>query len=96
MRVCETAVPGSNRAASMAKKKQDIDSPERGRPFIGKQVNVRIPPQLLEDLEYIATAKQNDLSAIIRDILASHVAEHLRQARGIIEDRQRAKGEGSE
>jgi hypothetical protein len=82
--------------ADMGKRRQDAEPSGRGRPPIGKQVNVRIPPELLADLELIETATGNDLSAVIRQILSENVAPYVRRSRDALRERQQARGSDQE
>ena len=63
-----------------------------GLPPIGKQVNVRLPQALLGDLDIIAQANNNDLSAVIRQVLSECVAPYVERARETIRRRQEARG----
>lgn len=73
----------------MGKKRSDdsgATNPESGgegpgRPSIGKQVNVRIPPDLMADLEVIAKDSGLDISAVIRMILTQNRGGYIRQIR---------------
>ncbi len=58
---------------------------EPGRPSAGRQVNVRLSPQLIAELERIAEATGGDLSSAIRLVLTKHVPEHLAEADQVLE-----------
>lgn len=58
-----------------------------GRSAIGKQVGVRLPPDLLADLEFIGEEAGLDLSAVIRMILTQNRGEYVRAARERIQKR---------
>lgn len=64
-----------------------------GRPPIGRQVNIRIPAELMTDLEYIGDALGMDLSNLIRTVLVEQLHIYLERARLAKEasDRARAK-----
>jgi uncharacterized protein YdeI (YjbR/CyaY-like superfamily) len=64
----------SRREAEMASRK---DESKRGRPAMGKQVNVRIPDALMADLEAISLGTGLDLSDVIRMILTENKREYL-------------------
>jgi Arc/MetJ-type ribon-helix-helix transcriptional regulator len=71
----------------MAKKKPRGDSsqPGPGRPAIGKQVNVRLPGEIIQDLEYIYRGLGMDSSEVIRFILRRHLHTLVNEARESLE-----------
>lgn len=60
-------------------RKKKTETGDAGRARIGKQVNVRIPDDLLEDLELIAKDFGLDLSAVIRMILTQCRGTYVKQ-----------------
>jgi hypothetical protein len=62
----------------------------RGRTPIGKQVNVRIPPALLADLQLVADDAALDISAVVRMVLSQNVEVYVRQVR----ERRQRQGAG--
>lgn len=70
----------------MARKKNDISELKdplegRGRTPIGKQVNVRIPPEMLAAVEFIAKDGEMDNSTVIRMVLAHHIYDYVEQVK---------------
>jgi predicted DNA-binding protein len=59
-----------------------------GRPPIGKQINVRVPPDLSERLDRVSVALALDVSAFIRMVLAENLAVYERRAEQIERDRK--------
>ena len=57
-------------------------APVKGRPSIGRQVNVRIPADLLVHLEEISAGMGLDLSNTIRMILTENHDDYLQRVRG--------------
>lgn len=53
------------------------DHGKRGRPSMGRQVNVRIPDSLMADLETISGGMGLDISDVIRMILTENRQEYL-------------------
>jgi hypothetical protein len=86
--------PTSREANDVGRNKKDGNpaegGDERGRTPIGKQVNVRIPPDLLSDLQFVADDASLDISAVIRMILSQNVEVYVRQIR---DRKQRQEGE---
>lgn len=53
----------------------------KGRASVGRQIGVRIPPDLLADLEIIEAGMGLDLSSVIRMILTEHRTEYVERVR---------------
>lgn len=93
--------PKESRVRRVGKRKQQGDSgPEAsrsaGRPTIGKQVNVRLPDELLQNLEYIGEALGLDLSNVIRMMLTEQQHVYLTRAREAKQKLGEAKPEGKQ
>jgi len=84
-------IPTAPQGATVAKHKTGAEPRSAGRPAIGKQVNIRIPAGLLEELELIGEAKGLDLSNVIRMILTEKTPAYLEEARDVIGKRQHNK-----
>lgn len=62
-------------------RKRPVPGQSPGRPAIGRQVNIRIPAELMTDLEYIGEALGMDLSNLIRTVLIEQLHVYLERAR---------------
>lgn len=57
------------------------DTATPGRPTTGKQVNVRMPADILDDLQLISEELSLDLSNVIRMILSQQRHQYVEQVR---------------
>lgn len=74
--------PASVGAYVVAKqRKQPPPGESKGRVPVGRQVGVRIPPDLLADLEVVERGMGLDLSSVIRMILTEHRHEYVERVR---------------
>lgn len=72
----------------VGRKKQDDAGDDRGRTPIGKQVNVRIPDELMTLLKEVSEDTGLDTSSVIRMILTQNVDPYVRHARERRQQRQ--------
>lgn len=71
-------------AAVMGKKKDSSG----GRPGVGRQINFRAPPDLVQRLETVAEALALDVSSLIRMVLAENLARYERRADEVLRERR--------
>lgn len=71
---------------------KDKDDSKRGRPAMGRQVNVRIPDALMVDLEAISAGMGLDISDVIRMILTENKREYLDR----LETKKKPKGKAKD
>lgn len=65
----------------MGRKKASDSPDDRGRRPIGKQINVRVPAALLDQLEEVEKDTGLDTSSVIRMILTQNIEGYVRLAR---------------
>jgi hypothetical protein len=80
--------PGARVKRKVAKRRQPADEAggeekprSAGRPSIGRQINVRLPDDLLADLEFVCEALGLDLSNVVRMMLTEQRHVYLLRAR---------------
>lgn len=69
------------RVARSRKERPKDGAEGKGRVSVGRQIGVRIPPDLLADLQVIEAGMGLDLSSVIRMILTEHRAEYVERVR---------------
>jgi hypothetical protein len=97
--IAPPATLARRKVSSMAKGKQPQNDPpaddkgrSSGRPSIGRQVNIRIPPDLDGRLQFIADVLGLDISNLVRLVLNEQLHTYEARARQIVESRAQAQG----
>jgi hypothetical protein len=77
-------------------KKKPAPGQSPGRPPIGRQLNIRIPDDIMKDLDYVGEALGLDYSNLVRTIISEQLHIYLERARQAKENRDRAKPQEDE
>lgn len=83
--------PPSTESVEPSQSSTDKGGQSPGRKLIGKPINLRLPPELLADLDYVVDGLGLDRSNAIRTILAEQMYLYIERATLAKQNRERAK-----